>query len=370
MQIDGKHYRSVWHEADKPALVFLIDQTFLPFEFKIAAIESVDAMVQAIASMQVRGAPAIGIAAAFGVYLAALQARGDRNFRLRLEESCEKLKNARPTAINLAWAVDSQLARIKEASSAQQAADLSLSGATQLAENDVQVCRSIGLHGLTLIEEIADKKHPQAVNIMTHCNAGWLACVDYGTATAPIYLAMERGISVHVWVSETRPRNQGLLTAWELAQAKVPHTVIADNAAGLLMQRGEVDLVLVGTDRTTAAGDVANKIGTYLKALAAKDNGVPFYVALPASSLDWSLADGVSEIPIEERSASELQLVKGESSRGVEMIRILPKEAQVANPAFDITPARLVTGLITERGICKADANSLAGLFKEQAALG
>jgi methylthioribose-1-phosphate isomerase len=322
--------------------------------------------VTAIADMYVRGAPLIGVTGAYGVFLAARRAAEARDADGRLSEACRRIKNARPTAVNLAWAVDRVNARIADLAPAKRA-DAAQTEASAIAEEEAENCRLIGRHGLSLIEEIREAKKGARVNLLTHCNAGWLACVEYGTATAPIYAAWEAGIDIHVWVDETRPLNQGIrLTAWELGQRGVAHTVVTDNAGGHLMQRGMVDMVIVGTDRTTAAGDVANKIGTYLKALAARDNDIPFYVALPSSTFDWDLTDGIAQIPIEERDPEEVRWVAGLDGNTIRHVLVSPAESPAANPAFDVTPARLVTGFITERGICRATAEDIRRLFPEQ----
>ena len=332
-------------------VVRIIEQTKLPWAFEIEELRTVEDVCVAIRDMHVRGAGCIGATAGFGMYLAAWN--GDD-----LAEAGARLKATRPTAVNLAWAVDRQLAHLDGVEDLVASARVM---AQVIADEDAAACRSIGEHGLKLIEEIAAKKEG-VVNVLTHCNAGWLAFVDHGSATAPIYAAHDAGIPVHVWVDETRPRNQGArLTAWELAGHGVPHTVIADNVGGHLMQHGQVDLVITGTDRTTYTGDVANKIGTYLKALAAKDNGVPFYVALPSSTFDWECRDGVAGIPIEERDAEEVVEIEGMTEGGVASVKLTQSAA--ANYAFDVTPARLVTGLITERGVCAASEEGIAGMF-------
>lgn len=345
----------------------LIDQRFLPYRFAIEDISTVEHMAIAIRDMHVRGAGLIGASAGYGMYLATLEAAKGDSFDQQLADAAAQLTATRPTAVNLTWAIERQLKSIAEGKTAQDKIDIARQTAKQIAEENEEHCRMIGEHGLPLIEEIARKKNGKPVNVLTHCNAGWLAFVDYGSATAPIYAAHDRGLPVHVWIDETRPRNQGSkLTAWELGQHGVPHTVIADNTGGHLMQRGGVDLVIVGTDRTTYTGDVANKIGTYLKALAANDNQIPFYVALPSSSFDWNLRDG-SQIPIEERGAEEVKNADGWlDGRQVE-VRVAPEESPAANYGFDVTPRRLVTGLITERGVCKADEKSIFALFPEHA---
>ena len=342
-------------EDGDEGVVRIIEQTKLPWVFEIEELRTVEEVCVAIRDMHVRGAGCIGATAGFGLYLAAWN--GDD-----LAEAGARLKATRPTAVNLAWAVDRQLAHVKGQDDMVGAAR---EMAQVIADEDAAMCRAIGEHGLTLIEEIAGGKD-RAVNILTHCNAGWLAFVDHGSATAPVYAAHDAGIPVHVWVDETRPRNQGArLTAWELAGHGVPHTVIADNAGGHLMQHGMVDMVITGTDRTTCTGDVANKIGTYLKALAAKDNGVPFYVALPSSTFDWECRDGVADIPIEERDGGDVAVMEGMGEHGVAEVRLVRQESPTANPAFDVTPARLVTGLITERGVCAANEEGIRGMFQD-----
>jgi methylthioribose-1-phosphate isomerase len=334
----------------------------------IEEVRTVEQMATAIREMHVRGAGLIGASAGYGMYLAAIEGATRDSVDEHLVHAAAQLKATRPTAVNLSWAVERQLNKIAEGKNAREKVAIALHTARLIAEEDAEQCRMIGQHGLKLIEKIAGKKAGKTVNVLTHCNAGWLAFVDYGSATSPIYAAHDRGLPVHVWVAETRPRNQGSkLTAWELSEHDVPHTVIADSAAGHLMQRGEVDLVIVGTDRTTYTGDVANKIGTYLKALAAKDNNVPFYVALPSSSFDWSMRDGLKEIPIEKRSAEEVKCVDGWRDGQQVEVRVTPERSPAANYGFDVTPARLVTGLITDRGVCDANDESIRALFPEQA---
>src|SRR5213594_43910 len=328
-------------------------------------------MAAAIREMHVRGAGLIGASAGFGMYLAAIEAAMHPElsaFNQHMARAAAQLEATRPTAVNLSWAVERQLKNIAEGKTAEEKVAVALRTATMIAEEDEEHCRMIGQHGLGLIQQIARNKTGQPVNVLTHCNAGWLAFVDYGSATAPIYAAHDSGLPVHVWVAETRPRNHGSkLTAWELGEHGVPHTIIADSAAGHLMQRGTVDLVIVGTDRTTSTGDVANKIGTYLKALAAKDNNVPFYVALPSSSFDWNLRDGLKDIPIEERSADEVKQADGWFEGQQVEVRVAPERSPAANYGFDVTPGHLVTGLITERGVCEANEKSIRALFPEQA---
>ena len=361
MNVAGQHYRTIWLKPGEPRVVQLIDQTALPHRFLIEDITTVEQMAEAIRDMHVRGAGLIGAAAGYGMYLATL-AGSDPAAAAAL------LRATRPTAVNLAWAIKRQLARIADAATSKEKIAFALETAEAIADEDAEHCRRIGLHGYELLQRIAERKGGQPVNVLTHCNAGWLAFVDYGSAMAPIYAAHDRGLPVHVWVDETRPRNQGSkLTAWELGEHGVPHTVIADNAGGHLMQRGEVDLVLVGTDRTTCTGDVANKIGTYLKALAAQDNGVPFYVALPSSSFDWTMRDGLAEIPIEERGAEEVKHADGWAEGRHIAVRVTPESSGAANYGFDVTPRRLVSGLITERGVCEANEESILALFLEHA---
>jgi methylthioribose-1-phosphate isomerase len=367
MKVGGRHFRTIWVEPDGWS-IGAIDQRRLPHEFVVARISDCDAAAEAIRSMLVRGAPLIGATAGYGVALAMRADPSDG----ALERAYERLIAARPTAINLKWALDEMRQALSTlAPSARAAAAYVRAG--EIAEQDIAINRSIGRHGLALIEAVkAGKKPGERVNVLTHCNAGWLATVDWGTATAPIYLAHDRQLGVHVWVDETRPRNQGAsLTAWELGHHGVPHTVIPDNTGGHLMQHGMVDLVIVGTDRVTANGDVCNKIGTYLKALAAHDNGVPFYVALPSPTIDFSLDDGLRQIPIEQREAREVATMTGRTADGrVETVRIVPEGSPVANYGFDVTPARLVSGLITERGVLNADRGTLARAFPERAGSG
>jgi len=366
MRIGGKLYRSIWVREDNPGVVSVIDQRKLPFEFTVCELRTVEDAFRAITDMVVRGAPLIGVTAAFGVYLAAMNSSKEefekmfcRGFKPPGKEKEEEgvadfMKSARPTAVNLQYAVDLMMQEVDCSGSREGMIDRLFHRAMKLAEDEVSRCRMIGEHGLKIIRELYKKKK-RVINILTHCNAGWLGCVDYGTATAPIYMAHDAGIPVHVWVDETRPRNQGSrLTAYELGEHGVPHTVIVDNAGGHLMQRGEVDIVIVGSDRTTRNGDVANKIGTYLKALAARDCGVPFYVALPSTSIDYGMEKG-RDIEIEERDGREVTHVAGwdEDAMVEREVRILPEGSAVRNPGFDITPGRLVTGFITEKGVSK-----------------
>lgn len=368
MLIHDKHYRTIWLKEDDDRLVRIIDQLFLPHQFVVASVSSSDEMIKAIKDMQVRGAGLIGAAAGYGMYLGALEASGKSNFDGHLKEIAGKLKASRPTAVNLAWAVDRQLTAIGKAGTVSEKIIVARNTALQIADEDAAFCNRIGKHGVSLIEAISKRKHGETVNILTHCNAGWLAFVDYGTATAPIYEAFDKEINIHVWVDETRPRNQGAsLTAWELLNHGVPHTVIADNTGGHLMQHGMVDLVITGADRVTRNGDAANKIGTYLKALAARDNQIPFYVALPSSTIDWQIHDGIAEIPIETRDADEVKYIQGLCDGELKRVLVTPEGSAAANYGFDVTPSRLITGLITERGICKASEEGLLGLYPEQA---
>jgi methylthioribose-1-phosphate isomerase len=366
MKVDGKDTRPIWFDSDDRG-VKIIDQRLLPHEFVIVELKTVDDTIMAIKQMYVRGAPLIGVTGAFGVYLAARNAPGGTVDDAYLINECRRIKSARPTAVNLFWAVDTVLSNVLGNASSVDRIAAAQTAAAEIARTEVENCRRIGEHGVILIEKISRNKGGKTVNILTHCNAGWLACVEYGTATAPIYAAFERGIDVHVWVDETRPLNQGArLTAWELGKHGVKHTVITDNAGGHLMQHGMVDMVIVGTDRTTHTGDVANKIGTYLKALAARDNDIPFYVALPSSTFDWTLCDGVGEIPIEERDPEEVTHVQGLCRGETTHVCIVPEGTPAANFAFDVTPARLVTGFITERGVCRASAEEIRRLFPDK----
>src|ERR1700693_3899485 len=362
MKVDGKAMRSIWLEPDG-ASVGVIDQTALPHRFRTTKLTSLDEAAHAIRAMLIRGAPLIGATAAYGVCLALRADASDE----ALDWAYATLLATRPTAINLKWALDQMLAAVRNRPRAERVA-AAFKRAGEIADEDIAINLGIGRHGLKIIEAIAARKKGERVNVLTHCNAGWLATVDWGTATAPIYLAHDTGQAVHVWVDETRPRNQGAsLTAWELGHHGVPHTVIPDNTGGHLMQHGMVDLVITGTDRVTADGDVCNKIGTYLKALSARDNGVPFYVALPSPTIDFSVDDGVRQIPIEQRAADEVTHMTGRTADGrIETVRIVPEGSPVANYGFDVTPARLVTGLITERGVLKADRAVLSAAFPER----
>ena len=356
MKIGGKSYRTIWFENN---VVKIIDQTKLPHQFIIKDLKTVKDSINAIKTMEVRGAPLIGATAAYGLVL-SINENNDLSF---LKQSSEQLINSRPTAINLKWAVDRMMKKLSGVNN-KDILNIALEEAKAIAEEDVGFCKNIGLNGLKIIEEIANKKK-DTVNILTHCNAGWLATIDWGTATSPIYHAHQKGIKVHVWVDETRPRNQGAnLTSYELNEEGIPNTIIADNTGGILMQRGQVDMCIVGTDRTLSNGDVCNKIGTYLKALAAKDNNVPFYVALPSSTIDWKIKDH-KEIPIEERNSEELSHVEGlDKDNKLQKVLIYPQKSKAMNLAFDVTPAKYVTGLITEKGVCEASEQGLKGLFK------
>ena len=356
MKIEGKQYYTIWFENN---VVKIIDQTKLPHKFVIKDLKNVSDAINAIKVMEVRGAPLIGATAAYGLVLSIIE-NNDQSF---LKKSSEDLIKSRPTAINLKWAVDRMMKKLSGVNS-NQILEIAVNEAKQICEEDIKFCKNIGLNGLKIIEDIANKKK-DTVNILTHCNAGWLATIDWGTATSPIYHAHQKGIKIHVWVDETRPRNQGAnLTSYELNEEGISNTVITDNAGGILMQRGQIDMCIVGTDRTLSNGDVCNKIGTYLKALSAKDNNIPFYVALPSSTIDWSIKDH-KQIPIEERNSEELSHIEGvDANNEIKKVRIYPQKSKSLNLAFDITPAKLVTGLITEKGICEASEKGLKGLFK------
>jgi methylthioribose-1-phosphate isomerase len=364
------HKRTIWLKANDNTTVQVIDQRRLPHELIVEDLKTVEQTVWAIKEMVVRGAPLIGATAAYGMYFACLEAAQAANPSQYFEKATHDLKDSRPTAINLFWAIERQLRAISEGKNWAEKAQIAFLTANAIVEEDVEVCRMIGVHGLPIIEQLSAQKNGEVVNILTHCNAGRLGCIEWGTISSPIYQAHQKGIKVHVWVDETRPRNQGSnLTAWELLQAGVPHTVIVDNTGGHLMQHDLVDMVIVGTDRTTRTGDVANKIGTYLKALAAKDNQIPFYVALPSTTIDWEIRNGLTEIPIEERNQDEVKYIYGwnENSQKLEKVLLTPRESPACNYGFDVTPARLVTGgLITERGICEANEAGLLGLFPEK----
>ncbi|TYC49415.1 S-methyl-5-thioribose-1-phosphate isomerase [Rhodobacterales bacterium] len=363
MKVNGKHYRSLWWDDERGALQ-IIDQRWLPHDFSIQQVDTLEEFADAIVEMRVRGAPLIGATAAYGMALAAKIDPSDAH----LDEAWEYLDKTRPTAINLRWALNRCRAHLKKLPEGERAA-AALKLAHEISDEDVEICRNIGLNGLEIIRKIAaTKKDGEPVRLLTHCNAGWIATVDWGTATSPMYHAHDAGIPIHVWVDETRPRNQGALTSWELGSHGIPHTYITDNAGGHLMQHGQVDMVIVGTDRTTRRGDVCNKIGTYLKALAAKANNVPFYVALPSPTIDWSVDDGVAEIPIEERQEREVTHIQGLAEDGtIGQVQVTPQGTPGGNPAFDVTPNHLVTGLITERGVCEATPEGLAALFPDLA---
>jgi methylthioribose-1-phosphate isomerase len=362
MRIDGRHYRTIWLDRDGWA-VCIIDQTRLPHGFETLRLETLDDAAHAIRAMQVRGAPLIGVTAAYGLCLALRTGASDA----ALEAARATLLATRPTAVDLRWALEDMAERLGSLPPGERVAAAYVRAAA-ICEESVATCEAIGAHGLALIEAVVEVKGGGRVNILTHCNAGWLAAVDWGTALAPIYKAHDAGFDIHVWVDETRPRNQGAaLTAWELGQHGIAHTVIVDNAGGHLMQHGLVDLCITGTDRTTASGDVCNKIGTYLKALAAHDNCVPFYVGLPHTTIDWAIEDGVRDIPIEERAPEEVTEIRGRGADGaLGSVTLTPVDSPAANYAFDVTPARLVTGLITERGVCEASREGLRGLYPER----
>jgi len=370
MKVDGKHYNTIWIKPNDDSVIQIIDQRWLPHRFVIENLTTVEQAVIAIKDMHVRGAPLIGVTAAYGMYLAALSASDETesNFMRILDETADLLRSSRPTAVNLFWALDRQMKGLRSINgNVAERIQIILEFADEIAAEELESCRLIGEHGVGLIKSISQAKSGETVNILTHCNAGWLACVDYGTATSPIYLAHDNGIKVHVWVDETRPRNQGArLTAWELGQHGVPHTIVVDNVGGHLMQHDMVDMVITGSDRTLYTGDVANKIGTYLKALAAQDNNVPFYVALPSSTFDWENTDGVAQIPIEERDESEVKNIIGLDEGEIRSVLLAPETSAAANFAFDVTPSRLVTALITERGICDANESGVLGLFPEK----
>jgi methylthioribose-1-phosphate isomerase len=368
MKVHGKHYRTIWLKEGSENIVSIIDQRWLPHKFVVEDLKTLQDFIIAIKEMHIRGAGLIGATAAYAMYITTLEySKKNGNFDQYIFDTSEKIKATRPTAVNLQWAVDRQLKEISPASSIEERILIAKKTAINIADEDVESCRIIGEYGLKLIEGICKKKNGKTVNILTHCNAGWLAFVDHGTAIAPIYAAYEKGIKVHVWVDETRPRNQGaMLTAWELGMEEIPHTIIADNTGGHLMQHQMVDMVIVGSDRTSRKGDVANKIGTYLKALAAKDNNIPFYVALPSSSIDWNISNGIVEIPIETRGEDELKYMSGMIDGNLKKILIAPEQSSALNIGFDVTPARLVTGLITELGICSADEVGIKSLFPEK----
>ncbi|ANO52945.1 S-methyl-5-thioribose-1-phosphate isomerase [Woeseia oceani] len=364
----GENFRTIWLHPDDDQTVQIIDQRRLPHEYTVSDLRSYRDGITAIAEMLVRGAPLIGATAAWSLYLAALEARGQRDAAAFIQTAADELAASRPTAVNLRWALDRVMHRLHTAGPDADRVALTRAEAEAICDEDVEISLGIGRHGRALIEEISKRKNGATVNVLTHCNAGSLATINWGTATAPIYLAQQAGIDVHVWVDETRPRNQGSqLTAWELAESGVPHTLIVDNAGGHLMQHGMVDICITGTDRTTRSGDVANKIGTYLKALAAADNNVPFYVALPSTTIDWDISDGVKDIPIEERDSREVSHIWGRSGSELLEVVTVGERTPISNFAFDVTPARLITGLITEHGVCAATEQGLSSLFPEQA---
>lgn len=368
MKINGKDQRTIWRHPDNPEQIQIIDQRSLPHELVVETLIQPEDFARAIKEMHVRGAPLIGATGAYGLYVAALRASADQ-FEAQIQAAKKMLQATRPTAVDLFYCLDLVEQAIAEGETIEEKRLRAGQEADRIVDESAEHCRQIGLHGLPLIEAIYAKNPDQPVNILTHCNAGWMACIDWGTATAPIYAAHNKGIPVHVWVDETRPRNQGArITAFELGHHGVPHTVIPDNTGGHLMQHGLVDLVFVGTDRTTITGDVANKIGTYLKALAAHDNGVPFYVTLPSSTFDWNLRDGVREIPIEERDPEEVRTIQGLVDGEIKSVLVTPAFSPAVNYGFDVTPARLVTKLVTERGICEASEAGILGLFPEKTA--
>jgi len=366
MKINGKSYHAIWLHPTNEQIVQIIDQRFLPHRLVIKDLKTVNDAAFAIKEMLVRGAPLIGATAAYGMYLATLAVNSTEESDPSIIEASEQLQATRPTAINLNWALKRQLKAIRAGKDIIEQRKIALKTAKDICEEDIEICKNIGVHGLPLIEEVSKQKKGEAVNILTHCNAGWIATVDWGTATSPIYQAHDKGIPVHVWVDETRPRNQGArITAWELGEHGIPHTVIVDNVGGHLMQHGMVDMCIVGTDRTTYTGDVANKIGTYLKALAAKDNDIPFYVALPSTTIDWELQDGLT-IPIEQRKSEEVTHIQGLNNQEITKVLLTPEKSPAANFAFDVTPARLVTALITEKGICESSEAGILSLFPEK----
>jgi methylthioribose-1-phosphate isomerase len=367
MNINGKHFETIQIGNVEKPVIQIIDQRLLPFRFEIKDLHTVKQIYSAISEMMVRGAPLIGATAAAGMYLSLFEYDGTSDLDEYIDTIARYLESSRPTAVNLSYALKAMVFEIKKGSTMNAKIKIARATAQLIIDTERENCRKIGEYGLPVIEKISKDKKGKPVNILTHCNAGWLACIDYGTATAPVYLAHDRGIDVHVWVDETRPRNQGSkLTAWELKQHGVPCTIIADNTGGHLMQHGMVDMVIVGCDRATTNGDIANKIGTYLKALAAKDNDVPFYVALPSSSFDWTIADGIKEIVIEERGAEEIKYIEGLYNDKIISMLITDAGCNASNYAFDVTPSRLISGLITEKGICKAEKDSIFNLFPEK----
>jgi len=364
MLIDGKYYESIWLDENDKGIVRVIDQQKLPFFFETKELCSVEDVYNAIKDMTVRGAPLIGAAGAFGIYLATLEMTHHTNIHNHLSNAASYLVSCRPTAVNLSWALNYMLKKLDDITDPELLPEIALKSALEICKTEKDNCRKIGEYGLRIIKKVSKKKKGEPVNILTHCNAGWLACIDYGTVTAPIYFAHEKGIPLHVWVDETRPKNQGArLTTWELGKQGVPYTLIPDNTGGHLMQNGMVDLVFTGCDRATRKGDIANKIGTYLKALSAFDNDIPFYSLLPSTSIDFSLYDGMKEIIVEEREQDEVTSVSGYAGGEIKSVRICPDDAKAGNWGFDITPARLITGLVTEKGVCRADEDSIKKLF-------
>lgn len=368
MKVKGEFYRSIWVDPKNSTLIKIIDQRYLPHHFVIQDINSIEKMAMAIRDMWLRGAGLIGVAGAYGIYLASLQLKEGDDWASELQKQAHLLKSTRPTAVNLSWAVDKMLQLLLKINNLSELQHKALVLSEKIANEDADSCQAIGQNGLKIIKEISKKKKGERVNILTHCNAGWLAFVDYGSALSPIYAAHDAGFDIHVWVDETRPRNQGAaITAWELMEYGIPHSIIADNTGGHLMQHGMVDLVITGSDRCTRTGDIANKIGTYLKALAAHDNHIPFYVAFPSSTIDWNINQGLQEIPIEERDAHEIKFVRGLNKNGeMEEVLICPAESPAKNYGFDVTPARLITGIITERGISPASEKDLLSLYPER----
>ena len=366
MKVNNENYRTIWQSKNNKEIVKIIDQRYLPHKFIIREITSYIEAIQMIKEMAVRGAPLIGGMTAWGIFLSGLEAKSSNQNKEFIINACNEFLKARPTAVNLSWAVDRMTSAIEELTDIEIIIKVLETEAENICDEDVENCIRIGNHGLKIIETIADNKAEKTVNILTHCNAGWLATIDRGTATAPIYAARDAGIDTHVWVDETRPRNQGSnLTAWELLEEGIKHTVIVDNAGGHLMQHGKVDICIVGSDRTTRSGDVGNKIGTYLKALAAYDNHVPFYVALPSSTIDWKITDGLEDIPIEVRDSKEVEYISGLLENQIRSVRVMPLDSPSMNFAFDVTPSKYITGLITPRGVCKANEADILKLFPE-----
>lgn len=364
MLAGNRQYTSIWLDESDDTIINVIDQQKLPFFFEIKQLRTPEDVFTAISDMTIRGAPLIGATAAFGIYLATLE--HSKDIKAHLKDVSDYLISSRPTAVNLSWAVKFMLDKLEDVNDQKSAIEIAKKAALDICNSETENCRRIGINGLSIIEEISRRKNGEPVNILTHCNAGWLACIDYGIVTAPVYLAAEKGIPLHVWVDETRPRNQGSkLTAWELSENNIPYTLIADNTGGHLMQHGLVDIVMAGCDRATRTGDVANKIGTYLKALAARDNNIPFYAVLPSSSVDMSISDGLSEIVVEERDPEEITTMTGIHDNSIKKIRICPEGARAVNYGFDVTPARLITGIITEKGICRAEKKEIANMISD-----